>query len=127
MRTGTLKINPTGPAWLKTGIGLALFAGIGILLHGILLSVEYRWHRVVDVASMAGRDVHYRMVLIDTPERMRVLRTSDPLIRVEKGAWVCVSKRRMIARQWLRHNVALPGYCRSQPRPTLPATVLSAD
>jgi hypothetical protein len=112
-------INPQGPAWLKHLIGLGLLVAMAVALQGILLSVEYRWTTVLDVAPMAGRDASNRMVLIETPERVRVIRTSDRLVRIEKGAQVCISKRRLVARRWQRFDVELPGYCRSQPR-TLP-------
>lgn len=116
MQHTALKIDPQGPQWLKHLIGAVLFLGIGIALYGIVISVEYRWAKVLDVTTLAGRSVHYRAVLVETPERLRVLRTSDHLVRAEKGAQVCIAKRRIISRRWLRYSIELPGYCRNQTR-----------
>lgn len=117
MHSDTVKINPQGPAWLKSLIGFGLFAAFGIALHGILLSVEYRWTKVLDVNVMAGQDARARMILVETPDRLRVLRTSDPFIDAKKGNYICLAKRRMIARRWVRYSPALPGYCRGKARP----------
>lgn len=106
------------PAWVINLVGAALFMGIGIALHGILLSVDYRWHRVLDVQTIPGGDAFGRIVLVDAPDRYRVLRTGDHLLRVEKGERVCVAKRRMIAKRWVRWSLELPGYCRNVGPPT---------
>lgn len=128
MRNHTVKIDMTGqPRWLINLVGAALFIGFGIVMHGILLSVEYRWHKVLDVGPIAGYDSWHRAVLVDTPDRARLLRTGDPLIRVDKGMQVCVSERRLIARQWRRWRLELPGYCRNQPRYTVSPPALSTD
>ena len=125
--TDSVTLNIKGPRWLQTLVGLLLIVVMGIWLHGLLLSVEYRWARVLDVDTVAGGDALDRMVLIDTPERRRVLRTSDILIRINKGGLVCVAKRRFVARHWLRYSVELPGYCRNAPRPVTERTLLRVD
>ncbi len=127
MHSDLQTINLTGPGWVKTAVGFALFAGFGIALHGILLSVEYRWVKVLDVRVLAGRDVSVRMVLVETPDRMRLLRTSDPYIVTQKGAFVCMSQRRLIARRWMRYAPELPGYCRNKPRPVAPQSIYKVD
>ncbi|KIN64052.1 hypothetical protein Z946_2938 [Sulfitobacter noctilucicola] len=111
-----MKIRFDGPTWLKKLVGAGLFLACGIAVHGILLSVEYRWAKVMDVQTVAGKSERDRVVLVKAPDRLRVLRTSDPFVATIKGAQVCVSKRRLIARQWVRYNVVLPGYCRKQPK-----------
>lgn len=125
MQDSTAKLRLDAPRWVQTLVAAALFAGVAVALHGILIDVEYRWAKVLDVETMAGRDASHRMVLIETPERMRVLQTGDRLVRIQKGAQVCVSRRRMIARHWLRYRVELPGYCRGLPHPLPPQNVFA--
>ncbi len=127
MQTGVIRKQPVGPTWFKKAIGAALFLGVAIAMHGVLLSVEYHWSTVLEVQIMAGRDASHRMVLVETPERLRVIQTSDSLIHIEKGAQVCVSRRRMISKHWRRYTVALPGYCRNQPRPRPSQRVMILD
>jgi hypothetical protein len=110
------RIDRQVPPRFKTMIGFFLFLGFGIAAHGILLSVEYRWTKVLDVTAMAGRSENDRVVLLDTPDRVRVVRIADPFVATPKGAQVCVAKRRIFARRWLMHRIVLPGFCRGQPR-----------
>ena len=116
-----LDVRAYGPTpWLTRGALGAIFTCIAIAVLGITLSVEYKWFKVLDVQQRAGRDMISRVLLVDTPDRPRVLVTSDPFLRVEKGEFACISKRKLISRRWLRYGVALPGYCRSVQRPDAP-------
>ena len=117
MQKLTVHLDGTQPRWLQTLIGMTLFVGAAIAIHGLVLSVEYSWSRVLDVQTVAGRDALDRAVLVDTPERMRVLRVHDPLIQTHPGMAVCVERRHLISRTWRRYSIVLPGYCRGTPLP----------
>ncbi|MGC1497330.1 MAG: hypothetical protein WA790_16100 [Sulfitobacter sp.] len=106
-----------------------LFIGLAIATRGFLLGVEYRWATALEVRHIPGFEITTRAVLIETPERYRVLRTDDRLLVVQKGGKVCVSKRRLIARRWIRYGLELPGYCRKKPMlmPAPSASVLVVD
>ena len=115
--TFRLNINAYGRSGWLTRIALgALFFGIALAVYGLLLSVEYRWMKVLHVQNLTGKDVWSRAVLVDTPGRARLVLTSDRLLIVEKGAMACVSERRLISRRWLRYQLELPGYCRNTSR-----------
>lgn len=123
-----LDISPTQPSGWAARFGLAgLFLAIAVGLYGVLLSVDYRWSVVLDVQQVAGKDMSDRVVLFEADGRTRLVRTADRLVQVRKGGLVCISKRRMIARRWVRYGVALPGYCRSLPFPAQDQTVLNRD
>ena len=113
-----LDIRAYGRSSWSTRTALAgLFTAIAIFVYGITIGLEYRWVKVIDIQQQAGRDMWSRAVIVDTPDRPRVLRTSDPLLYLEKGGYACISKRKIISRRWLRYYVELPGYCRSIRRP----------
>ncbi|KIN60497.1 hypothetical protein Z945_1471 [Sulfitobacter noctilucae] len=125
MQGSTAKTRSDAPRRVQSLAAVGMFVALTIALHGLLLSVEYRWAEVLDVDTMAGRDASHRMVLFETPERLRVLQTGDRLIPIQKGAKVCVSRRRIIARRWLRYRIELPGYCRGVPRNLPPQSVFT--
>lgn len=100
--------------WLTRIVLGALFLGIAVAVYGLLLSVEYRWMKVLHIQQIAGKDVWARAVLVDTPGRARLILTSDRLLRTEPDTFACVSERRLLSRRWLRYQLELPGYCRNQ-------------
>ena len=108
---------------------IALFLGLAVMTRGIVYNIEYRWTIALDVNDIPGFDVTTRAVLIQTPERFRVLRTDDRLLVIHKGGKVCISKRRLIARRWLRYGLVLPGDCRNKPMlmPAPSVSVLHSD
>ena len=111
--------------WLtRIALGV-LFLGIAVAVNGLLLSVEYRWMKVLHVQSIAGKDFWSRAVLVDTPGRARLILTSDRLLFVEKDTLTCVSERRLLSRRWLRYQLELPGYCRTQSK--VPRAIESAQ
>jgi len=123
-----LDISAHRPSGWAVRFGLiGLFLAIAVACYGALLSVDYRWTVVLDVQQVPGRDMSDRVVLFDSDGRTRLVRTSDRLVQVRKDGLVCISKRRMIARRWVRYGVALPGYCRNLPRPAPLQTVLHRD
>lgn len=109
----TVNLHPSTPRWLQTVIAGLLFIAIAIALQGVLLKVEYSWVPVVNVQTVAGQDARHRAVLVQTAKRMRLIRVSDPFIRTKQGQLVCLARRTLLARRWLRYSVVLPGYCRS--------------
>lgn len=108
---------------------IALFLGMALMTRGFLLNVEYRWATALEVRQLPGFDVTTRAVLIETPERFRVLRTSDRLLVIHQGNKVCVSRRKLLARRWMRYGLELPGYCRKNTMlmPAPSASVLVVD
>ncbi len=115
-----IDINLFGQSpWRTRGILALIFTGIAVAYIGVVLNVEYRWMKVQHIQPLAGQSSWSRAVLVETPERMRLIRTSDPLLVLEVGHMACVSKQTVIARRWVRYGLALPGYCR-QKRDMLP-------
>lgn len=127
MQTKPITAARSTPPRIKTLIGLALFVGLALAAHGILLSIEYRWIKVLDVNTVAGKSANDRIVLLDTPDRVRLVRIADPFVATQKGAQVCVAKRRLVARRWVLHRIVLPGFCRGQPRGGIAQSVFHVD
>ena len=115
--------------WTSRLALIVLFVIIAIATRGILLAVEYRWATALEVRHIPGFDITTRAVLIETPERFRVLRTNDRLLVVHKGGKVCVAKRTLVARRWIRYGLVLPGYCRKKPMlmPVAPTSIYTQD
>ncbi len=117
MKSSQLKLDMSGPSWLQTLVGVLLIVAIYIVQTGLTFDVEYRWARVKSVQPIAGQDSYHRAVVIETPERDRLVRTSDLLLQFQAGDYVCASKRTRLGRRWIRYGIDLPGYCRGLPHP----------
>ncbi len=127
MESSKLKLDMPGPRWLQALVGVLLIVVVYLVQSGMTYDVEYRWARVKSVQPIAGQDSYHRAVVIELPERDRLVRTSDLLLQFQEGDYVCISKRARLGRRWIRYGIDLPGYCRRQPHPTRGQAELRLD
>ena len=92
-------------------IGAILFVAIAFSRGILTLAVEYQPAQVINVIQIPGADMSERLVIVDTGEHQRPIRTSDRLLRLQVGEIACISKRTIFLRRWQRYRLELPGYC----------------
>jgi len=78
----------------------------------IILSAEYRIAQVLDVQPVAGADASERLVVVDLGDKQRALKTSDWLLQTKVGHSVCVRRAEFVVKRWVKHSLALPGFCK---------------
>lgn len=84
---------------------------VGLLRFDVRIEFNYEGARLLQVETVAGKDMNQRAVLVEIDGRPRIIRTSDWHIATRPGQLVCVEKTRFLLRRWVRYSLQLPFYC----------------